>query len=189
MPPASADGDYTVGTTATYTTTADPVGERSVSDGVAVYTLPAPPAGTVYASDHQWVSADNGWGPVEKDKANGENGEGDGPPITLNSVVFPKGLGAHAPSTVRYYTGGKCSSFTAQVGIDDAQKSLGSVGFTVLADGKSVANSPVMRATSATFSLTADITGAEYVDLVADVAGDGNGNDHADWADAKFTCK
>ncbi|RAX50569.1 endo-alpha-N-acetylgalactosaminidase [Arthrobacter sp. AQ5-05] len=189
VPPASADGDYTVGTTASYFTTADPVGTRTVSDDVAVYTLPAPPAGTVYASDHQWVSADNGWGPVEKDKANGENGEGDGPAITLNGVVYPKGLGAHAPSTVRYFTGGKCSSFTAQVGIDDVQKTLGSVGFTVLADGKSVAASPVMRATSATHALSADITGAEYVDLVADVAGDGNGNDHADWADAKFTCK
>lgn len=189
VPPASADGDYTVGTTASYTTTADPVGARTVSDDVAVYTLSAPPTGTVYASDHQWVSVDNGWGPVEKDKANGENGQGDGPAITLNGVVYPKGLGAHAPSTVRYYTGGKCAAFTAQVGIDDAQKTLGSVGFTVRADGKSVASSPVMRATSATFALSADITGAEYVDLVADVAGDGNGNDHADWADAKFTCK
>lgn len=188
VPPASADGDYTVGTRATYTTTADPVGARTVSDDVSVYTLPAPPSGTVYASDHQWVSAENGWGPVEKDRANGENGQGDGPALTLNGVVYAKGLGAHAPSTVRYFTGGKCSSFTADVGIDDAQKTLGSVAFTVLADGKSVAASPVMRASSATHALSADITGAQYVDLVVDVAGDGNGNDHADWAEAKFTC-
>ncbi|MFB9394213.1 NPCBM/NEW2 domain-containing protein, partial [Streptomyces coeruleoprunus] len=30
-----------------------------------------------------------------------------------------KGLGTHAPAAVRYYLGGRCASFTADVGVDD----------------------------------------------------------------------
>ncbi|MFL4475878.1 endo-alpha-N-acetylgalactosaminidase family protein [Paeniglutamicibacter sp. MACA_103] len=187
--PADAAGNYTVGATATYSTTQEPLGERTVSKDTSVYTLPAPPVGTVYASDHQWVSADNGWGPVELDMSNGPQAPNDGRPLTLNGVVYAKGLGTHAPSKIRYYTGSQCTSFTADVGLDDAQANRGSVGFTVLADGKSAASSPVMRPTTPTHKIAADITGAEYVDLVVDIGGDDNGNDHADWADAKFICQ
>ncbi|MEV7605449.1 NPCBM/NEW2 domain-containing protein [Paenarthrobacter sp. NPDC089322] len=37
-------------------------------------------------------------------------------------------------------------------------------------------------------TLNVDVNDAQYVVLLANDAGDGNGNDHADWADAKFTC-
>ncbi|UJP09344.1 endo-alpha-N-acetylgalactosaminidase family protein [Microbacterium sp. KUDC0406] len=186
--PASADGSYDVAATATYTTTADPVGTRSVQNTTQVKTLPKPPTGTVYASDHDWVSTTNGWGPVERDLSNGEQGAGDGTPLTLNGVVFEKGLGAHAPSTVKYFLGGQCTTFTAKVGVDDAQPTRGSVEFSVKVDGTTVVTSPLMKPTSETFDLTADVTGGQYVELVVGEGGDGNGNDHADWADAKFTC-
>jgi len=186
--PASADGDFPIKATARYTTTTDPVGERTISTTTTVRTLPKPPQATVFASDHPWVSATNGWGPVEKDMSNGEQGSGDGRPITLNGTVFAKGLGAHANSTIRYYLGGYCTSFTAVVGIDDAQATRGSVKFSVVADGTTKVTTPVLGAASAPLPLTVDVSGARYVDLVANDAGDGNGNDHADWADAKFTC-
>lgn len=48
--------------------------------------------------------------------------------------------------------------------------------------------SPVLRATDAAWHLTADLTGAQYVDLDATDGGDGNGNDHADWGSARFHC-
>ena len=51
----------------------------------------------------------NGWGPVEKDRSNGEAGASDGEPITLNGVTYAKGLGAHAASDVRYALNGACS--------------------------------------------------------------------------------
>ncbi|OFI36581.1 endo-alpha-N-acetylgalactosaminidase [Arthrobacter sp. SW1] len=186
--PASADGAYPVKATARYSTTTDPAGERTISTTTTVRTLPKPPQATVFASDHPWVSATNGWGPVEKDMSNGEQGSGDGKPLTLNGTVFAKGLGAHANSTIRYYLGGYCSTFTAVVGIDDAQASRGSVKFSVVADGTTKVTTPVLGATSAPRPLTVDVSGARYVDLVANDAGDGNGNDHADWADAKFSC-
>ncbi|MFB7508477.1 NPCBM/NEW2 domain-containing protein, partial [Streptomyces broussonetiae] len=43
-------------------------------------------------------------------------------------------------------------------------------------------------ATDAAWSLTADVTGASYVDLVVGDGGDGNGNDHGDWANPVLTC-
>ncbi len=186
--PASADGDYPITATATYSTTSSPAGSRTISTTAAVRTLPKPPQATVFASDHPWVSATNGWGPVEKDQSNGGTGAGDGSPLTLNGTVYAKGLGAHANGTVRYYLGGYCTAFTATVGVDDAQPTRGSVKFSVVADGTTKVTTPVLGAASAPLPLTVDVTGAQYVELVANDAGDSNGNDHADWADARFTC-
>ena len=39
-------------------------------------------------------------------------------PLTLNGTVYPKGLGAHAPSDVRYALSG-CDRFKASIGVDD----------------------------------------------------------------------
>ncbi|WP_426998728.1 endo-alpha-N-acetylgalactosaminidase family protein [Pseudarthrobacter sp. N5] len=186
--PATADGGYDIAMTGTYNTTVAPVGPRAVSAVTQIRTLPRPPQAAVFASDHPWVSATNGWGPVEKDLSNGEQGAGDGRPLTLNGVVYAKGLGTHAPSAVRYFMGGYCTKFTASVGIDDEQTSRNSsVAFVVKADNRIVRQSPVMGATTPTFQIDADVTGAQYVDLFAD-GGANNSNDHSDWADAKFTC-
>ena len=53
-----------------------------------------------FLSDLAWKSATNGWGPVEKDNSNAEQGAGDGNPITLNGVAYPKGLGMHAAADI-----------------------------------------------------------------------------------------
>ncbi|HEY8598318.1 MAG TPA: PQQ-dependent sugar dehydrogenase, partial [Thermomicrobiales bacterium] len=67
---------------------------------------PPPPAGTGYLSDQRWLSANNGWGPVERDRSNGDIGAGDGRPLTLGGAVYAKGLGVHATSEIRYALGG-----------------------------------------------------------------------------------
>ncbi|MEU3465874.1 endo-alpha-N-acetylgalactosaminidase family protein [Streptomyces sp. NPDC006733] len=159
-------------------------------DGFTVTDLGGtpPPSGT-WASDLTWVSATNGWGPAERDRSNGEQAAGDGGALTVGGTVYAKGLGTHAASTIRYDLAGKgCASFTAQVGVDDEQASRGSVTFTVLADGTRKAASPVLRFSDTAYTLTADVTGARYVDLVVGDGGDDNGNDHADWGNALFQC-
>ncbi|GAB3542296.1 endo-alpha-N-acetylgalactosaminidase family protein [Arthrobacter tecti] len=186
--PASADGNYTIGSDATYTTTSEPVGERTARGEVSVYTLPQAPTETVFASDHQWVSASNGWGPVERDLSNGDQGTGDGTPLTLNGTAYEKGLGAHAASDIEYFVGGQCTRFTADVGVDDAQPTRGTIQFEVWADGRRLTQTPVMRPDSQTIELDVDLTGARYVNLIVGNAGDGVGNDHGDWADAQFHC-
>ncbi|MER7958348.1 endo-alpha-N-acetylgalactosaminidase family protein [Streptomyces sp. NPDC096030] len=161
---------------------------RKLDAAATVRTLPPPPTTDSWASDLDWTSAANGWGPVERDGSNGETGTGDGGPLRIGGVTYAKGLGAHAPSKVRYYLGGTCTSFTAEVGVDDVQTSRGSVRFSVVADGTEKVKSPVLKAADTAWSLTADVTGASYVELVADDGGDGNGNDHADWGSARFHC-
>ncbi|MFJ6014658.1 endo-alpha-N-acetylgalactosaminidase family protein [Streptomyces sp. NPDC092952] len=161
---------------------------RTLGAQTSVRTLPPPPTTDSWASDLDWTAAENGWGPVERDLSNGETGAGDGTPLTIGGTVYAKGLGTHAPAKVRYYLGGNCTSFTARVGVDDVQKSAGSVQFSVLADGAEKVKSPVLRAADSAWTLEADVTGAGYVDLVVGDGGDGNGNDHADWGDARFHC-
>ncbi|MGR8008058.1 endo-alpha-N-acetylgalactosaminidase family protein [Streptomyces hypolithicus] len=161
---------------------------RKLGATASVRTLPPPPTTDTYASDLDWTSMDNGWGPAERDMSNGETAAGDGKPLTVNGAVYAKGLGTASPGKIRYYLGGKCTSFTAQVGQDDSQGTRGSVRFGVSADGSEKVTSPVLRAADAAWSLTADVSGATYVDLVTGDGGDGPGNDHADWGNARFHC-
>ncbi|MCQ4208918.1 endo-alpha-N-acetylgalactosaminidase family protein [Streptomyces longispororuber] len=185
-PPADAKYQpYQLDAKATYTVAGT---SRTLTAATPVRTLPPPPTTDTYASDLDWTSSDNGWGPVEKDLSNGEQGQGDGTPLKIGGVSYAKGLGTHAPAEVRYYLGGQCTSFTAEVGVDDIQTSRGSVQFSVAADGTEKVKSPVLKATDTAWQLSADVSGATYVDLIVGDGGDGNGNDHADWGNARFHC-
>lgn len=185
-PPADAVYKaYDLGAAASYTVEGT---ARTLGANTTVRTLPPPPVTDSWAGDLDWTSSENGWGPVERDLSNGGTGAGDGTPLKIGGTVYEKGLGTHAPAKVRYYLGGKCTSFTAEVGVDDAQTSRGSVLFSVTADGTEKAASPVLRAADTAWRLEADVTGAKYVELVVADGGDGNGNDHADWGSARFHC-
>jgi hypothetical protein len=87
-----------------------------------------------YVSDLPMVSSTHGWGPVEKDRSNGESGAADGQTLTLNGITYAKGLGAHADSDVRYSVPAGCTRFRAQIGVDDEVGNAGSVVFQVYAD-------------------------------------------------------
>jgi len=187
-PHGTAPGRYDLTATATYQPIADspPV---TVRFGLPAIVPPAvPPAGTPFLSDLPWLRASNGWGPVEIDRSNGERPAGDGRPLTIGGVVYAKGLGAHAPSTIEYFTGGRCASVSAFVGVDDEKAANGTVIFEVWADGSQVADSGTLTTTMPAAALTANVTGAKVVRLVVTDAGDGMNSDHADWADLKITC-
>ncbi|WP_432585881.1 NPCBM/NEW2 domain-containing protein [Streptomyces sp. HD1123-B1] len=153
-----------------------------------VHVVVAPPSGVSSAGDLPWVSAGNGWGPVERNTSVGEQAAGDGHPLTIGGKTYAKGLGAHAPSEITYYTGGRCSAFTAQVGVDDEKREAGTVTFEVWADGRKAASTGTLTTADSAQALSAAIDGATTVRLVVTDAGDGDNSDHADWADAMFTC-
>nr|WP_158088539.1 NPCBM/NEW2 domain-containing protein [Thermoactinospora rubra] len=88
----------------------------------------------------------------------------------------------------RQYLGGRCTAFTAQVGVDNSQGTRGSVRFSVKSGEQVLAASPVLRNADPAHPLTARLDGVRYLDLVVDNGGDGNGNDHADWGEARLTC-
>ncbi|HEY2042042.1 MAG TPA: beta-galactosidase [Jatrophihabitans sp.] len=162
--------------------------DQELSDARSVRSIPPPPTADSAVSALPFLSSSNGWGPVERNTSNGEQAAGDGKPITLNGTVYASGLGTNSISDVGLYLAGHCTRFTATVGVDDEQGSAGTVTFTVVGDGTVLASTPVLTGSSASVDLNVDITGTQVLDLVAGDGGDGNGNDHGDWANAKVTC-
>ncbi|MGW0520286.1 NPCBM/NEW2 domain-containing protein [Crossiella sp. NPDC003009] len=79
----------------------------------------APPKGAHSVSGLPFASEVNSWGPVERDRSNGEQAATDGRPISIGGVRYQTGLGVHAASSVRIYLGAACSVFSAQAGVDD----------------------------------------------------------------------
>jgi hypothetical protein len=155
---------------------------------IADRPLPPAPTGENWVSDLEFLDSTNGWGPVERDHSNGEDGAGDGGPITLDGVTYAKGLGAHAPSSVSVRLGGNCTTFTSKLGIDDEMEDRGKVTFKILTDGVAKYTSDQLTGTSPTATTTVDVTGAQTLTLQVTDGGDGNTSDHADWANANLTC-
>jgi beta-galactosidase GanA len=149
---------------------------------------PPPPTGTDAVSDLPFLSATNGWGPVERDMSVGGNQAGDGEPISLNSVQYAKGLGTNSVSDVQLYLDGRCSTFTATVGVDDEVAGAGTVTFSVIADGTTLTTTPILTGFSPSAIIDVPVVGAQVLDLVVGDGGDGNGNDHGDWANPTLTC-
>ncbi|WP_328461734.1 beta-galactosidase [Streptomyces sp. NBC_00448] len=161
---------------------------RTVTDERIIGSVPAPPpAGTDQVSDLTFLSASNGWGPVERDQSVGGQAADDGTPLTLGGTVYAKGLGTNAPSDVQIYLGGQCSRFTATVGIDNGDP--GSSTFSVILDGKVLTTTPVLTGQSTPVSIDVPVTDGQILDLDVGDGGNGNGNDHADWAAPVLTCR
>ncbi|USK36652.1 glycoside hydrolase N-terminal domain-containing protein (plasmid) [Bacillus sp. F19] len=142
--------------------------------------------GGAYLSDLEWTKSVNGWGPVERDMSNNEQPAGDGKPITLNGKVYKKGLGVHAASEIVYDIGGDYSRFTSEVGIDDemGDDTSASVVFQVWGDENKLYDSGLMKAASETKKVDISVEGIQQLKLIVTDGGNGNGADHADWADA-----
>jgi len=141
-------------------------------------------------SDRSWSSATNGWEPVERDTSLGEDLADDGTTITLNGVLYPKGLGVAPDSTIVYDLDGACTRFAADIGVDDEITGYrASVIFTVVGDSTTLYTSGTMTPSSATTSVSLDVTGVNHLALTVDDAGDGPGEDLiAYWAGARVTC-
>lgn len=161
--------------------------------------VPEPPAaGEHFLSDLPFatVSLNAAYGPIERDTEIGEAAYGDGKPIRLAGVEYAKGLGVNSPTTIGFNLGGRCSAFTAVVGIDDIMNKAGAspnVVFRVVADGEVRYDSGAMtKGLSA--EVAVDVTGVDRLELVVDPnaagspAGQAEWWDRADWADAAVSC-
>jgi N-acetylneuraminic acid mutarotase len=129
-----------------------------------------------------WTAAANAWGPIERNRSNGEKNAGDGRGLSIGGQSFAQGFGTHAGSSMSFALGGQCSTFTATVGVDDEVGDRGSVVFEVYADGTKVYDSGVMRGADGSKALSVNVTGKNELRLVVTNAGDGISYDHADWA-------
>ncbi|MDM0852786.1 NPCBM/NEW2 domain-containing protein [Clostridium perfringens] len=139
-------------------------------------------------SDKEWKSASSGWRDVKKDLSVednritllGENGQ---------EVEYDKGLGTHANSEIVYDLSGKnYGMFETYVGVDREMRNSNepSVIFEVYVDGKKVFDSGVMNVNTERKHVLIPVVGVSELKLVAKDGENGNGGDHADWADAKL---
>lgn len=170
-------------------TSATREGFRSTVRDSATVRTPLP-AGSLWVSDLPFLEAVNGWGPVERDRSNAEQPAGDGRPLTLGGVQYDKGLGVHAVSKVAVdLTGRDCSTFRADVGVDDEMGASGSVTFEVWVDGVRRAQTGRLTGSADAQPIEADVSGGSRLELHVTGAGDGVGADHGDWAAARLICR
>jgi alpha-galactosidase len=192
-PPGATAGRYTISASGLFSYG----GEResggtwaSIAGYAPVLVAVAPAAGTHYLSDLTWITASNFWGPVEKDRSNGEQAAGDGHTITIGGVTYAKGLGTHANSEVVFYLAGSCTAVSTDTGIDDEKTGFGDATWQIWADSSS--GSVKVAEAAGTWQdapkhLDANVTGAQVLRLVTLDNGDPN-SDHTDWAGAQVTC-
>ncbi|MGH7178619.1 MAG: NPCBM/NEW2 domain-containing protein, partial [Tepidisphaeraceae bacterium] len=126
-----------------------------------------------YLSDLDWVYGVNGWGPIEKDRSNGHRWAEDGQMLTLGGKKYHKGLGVAVNSELIYDLNDDYSTFTSDVGVDDAVSHKGSMTFEVWGDGEKLYDSGLMVGESETKRLSVDVTGVSELKLVTTDGGDG----------------
>lgn len=185
--PANPNGAIQGSGTSTSTPTPAPTSPAPTTPAPTTPTpVPTPTTGE-FLSDLNYTVVSNGFGAVEENRSNGEQGANDGKTITLNGKTYAKGLGVHANSTITYNLAGKYSRFFSDVGLDDEVGNNGSVEFEVWVDNAKVFDSGKMTGGTATQAVDVDVTGKSTLRLVVTNAGDGIAYDHGDWANARLT--
>ncbi|MDJ0312089.1 NPCBM/NEW2 domain-containing protein [Arthrobacter sp. H35-D1] len=163
---------------------------------VVDFPLPDAPSADAFVSDLDWVSASNGYGVIGKDVANKDAADSPDVPLTVVDKTgadpvtreYDKGLGVHAPSNVSYYTGGQCSRFTSDIGLEG--DFAGKIIFTVVGDGKQLYQSRTFVSGFAPEEVDVDLSGVSYLELHVDPISEGAiGGAHGVWGNAKVSCE
>lgn len=130
----------------------------------------------------------NGWGPMEQDSSNGEEGANDGTTISIGGSLYNKGLGVHAESSITYtLIAGEYDQFQAIIGVDDEVGNNGSVVFEVWLNGSRTYQSATITGSQGGMTINIPIdSNVTELKLVVGAAGDGDGYDHANWAEARL---
>jgi hypothetical protein len=160
----------------------------SLTEQIFDNAVAAPSSQRLYLSDLPLRTVANGWGPAELNMSNGEMAARDGRQLSIGGVRFTKGIGVHASSDVRYTMSGKCSTFSARVGVDDEVRPNGSVIFRVFADGVKLFDTGVRTGSMAATDVFVNVEGRKELSLVVLPGTTGNFA-HADWADAVLICR
>jgi len=148
-----------------------------------------PPSGDSWLSDLPWKYAANSYGPVERDSSVGDEETADGQTLSIGGTQYEKGLGTGAASIIIYHLGGNCTRFTASVGIDDEVGQNGTAVFQVVADDEVLFTSETLSGGNPAVAVDVDIEGKRELRLLVDAAYDSDEGDHADWAEARISCR
>lgn len=111
-------------------------------------------------------------------------------PMRIGDRRFEHGLGTHSIGVIRVTSPEPIERFSAWVGVDNNARtagSFGSVEFSVVAEGKELVKTAVLRGGQGPVRIDVEVGGARSIDLCVSDGGDGPAYDHADWADASIT--
>lgn len=128
----------------------------------------------------------NGYGPIERDQANGDAHDEDGAQMKINGKEYLKGLGVHAYSDVDFDLERKYTRFESFIGVDDESCENASLRFEVWIDGKRKYISPIMKKNDEARFISIDVENAYTLKLIVDSPEDIIACDHANWADARL---
>ena len=139
-----------------------------------------------YISEFDWAyPPTNGWGPMEKDRSNGNENLLDGATLSINGETFSRGIGSHAESQVTFKLNCAYELFSASIGIHDDACEKGSAIFEIWGDGKKLFASEIMRAGEKAKFISVDISYVHELTLKTLPTEDGQDCDHTNWGDAK----
>jgi len=143
---------------------------------------PAPPAPQVYLDELKPLRVSQGWGQTRTGKS------AEGKPLRLAGKTYQRGIGTHAAGQMTYKLDAAWGRFVATCGIDDekADDERASVVCRVVVDGKTLGETPVLRAGQIGHLDVKLPDGAKEIRLETTDAGDDNKADHADWVNAGF---
>jgi alpha-galactosidase len=134
----------------------------------------------VWLCDLDISKTEQGWGAPHKDTSV------EGRVLRIGGQSFEHGLGTHAESSLYLQLNGGSCRFTAMVGVDDEVNGRGTVEFVVLADGKEIYTSGIMKGGEAAKRVDLDVSGVKALILMVNSGRDNIDYDHADWAEAAF---
>jgi len=108
-----------------------------------------------------------------------------GTPISLRGQAIARGIGAHARSRISYKLDKQYDRLLTTIGIDDDAAPVASAVFRVLAYGKVIYESPVLRRDDPPKQINVPLDGAREITLECDDGGDSDVADHCDWGDVR----
>lgn len=139
-----------------------------------------------YLSNAIWEKAMNGYGPVERDLANGDTEQYDAVGLKINGKKYAKGLGVHAYSEVVYAIQGNYQTFVSDIGCEDRSGNQdASMVFQVWVDGVKRYDSGMVYSYTPTKHVEVDVAGGQTLKLVVTDGGNGKTSDRGIWGNAQ----
>ncbi|WP_455710911.1 sigma-70 family RNA polymerase sigma factor [Streptomyces fradiae] len=108
--------------------------------------------------------------------------------LSIGGTAYGHGITVHARSAVTVDLNRECSTYQAVVGVDDMTMGLGSVRFSVWADGVRLWQSPAVDGGDPAVPVRVGIAGRATIRLVTEPSRPSGAIALADWAEARISC-
>ncbi|WP_405916690.1 sigma-70 family RNA polymerase sigma factor [Streptomyces sp. NBC_00728] len=149
---------------------------------------PAPPAQAVYRwSELEYDVTGDHSGPEMRLVESNWVWRRDG--MRIADTRYTHGVTVHGRSSVTVDLNRECGSYDAMVGVDDLMLGLGTLRFSVYADGSPVWRSPLIEGGDPAVPVHVNLTGHRTVRLVVEPHGPVDSASLGDWAESRFLCR